>query len=730
MSNRLTFAGLVTVCYLAWGGGVALGDGCPPQTCGTTGTQPAGSSLVFLRPSGQQGPLVGYDVRSGGERFRLGSGLLSADGRRFVTVRRAGQRTVLTVRDVTRRPYVVGRWTLNAFLWPVAVSADGRRVVLQQRSRPYRSRLVVFDARLGRVVRRVDLRGAFRAEALSPDARRLYLLHWTQRSYDLRTLDLATRQLTRTRLADPDEKMTGTATVALAMPDGRWLLTLYVGGAEPFVHALDLETGIAHCIDLPWEGVGFDALGTAASALSPDRRTLYLANPLLGRLAVIDLRRLHVLRDVRFKPLPRSTSLFGSWPAAAVSKHGRMLAFGTERRIWLYDTAYGIVRGPFEASDRVPVRTGVRANVAALGFAPSGRRVLALTSDRAHRTFDAATGTRVGGGRRAQNFTVASGNTLLGYSSTGGPRFVLPNGHVSADGTGYFASHPLRRRKTAVERYSPTTGAYLGTHVLAGRWTLGAVSPSARTLALARHARRTTWLRLLDARSGRTIATRTLRGVYTLDAVSDDGSRLFLIQHLGGRGYVVRGLDVANGRLRTATIREKGQTESPILSGRATGQVASQDGRWLLTLYVDTRKREAFVHALDLRRAAAVCIDLPGRASPRRLFGYSLALTDGGAIAANGALGVVAHVDLSREAVVFARRFAPADGGPGPGAASPLGRTVYFASGRSVWRYDVLRRRVSSRVAAPGPIAGFGFSRDGRSVYAARADGGVFALRA
>jgi hypothetical protein len=733
VSKRLAFLGLVAVWYFALGGGAALGDGCPPQTCGTTGTQPPGSSLVFLRPSGQQGTLVGYDVRSGAERFRLGSGLLSADGTRFVTGRRTVAkgvpRSLVTLRDVSGGSRVVGRWALDRFAWPVALSADGYRIVLQERSRPYHSRFAILDAARGRVVRRVDLPGAYQAEALSPDARRLYLLHWTERSYDLRTLDLVTRKVTPTRLADPDEKMTGTATVALATPDGRWLLTLYAGGEEPFVHALDLKTGIAHCIDLLWEGVGFETLGTAAPAISADRRTLYLANPLLGRIAVIDLQRLRVVRSVRFTPLPRLTSLYGSWPAAAISPRGRVLAFGAARFLWLYDTAYGIVRGPFAGSERVPARTGVPANVAAVGFAPGGRRVLALTSDRAHRIYDAGTGARIGG-RVAQEFTVSSGNTLLGYSSAGGPRFVLPDGHRSADGTGYFASHPLRGRKTAIERYSPTAGTYLGAHVLAGRWTLGAVSPSARTLAVARHARGTTWLRLLDARSGRTIGTQTLRGVYTLDAVSDDARRIFLIQHLESGGYVVRALDVANRRLRTATIREKGETESPILTGRAAGQVATPDGRWLLTLYLDTRKREAFIHALDLRRAAAVCIDLPGRATVRRLFGYSLALTREGVVAANGGLGLVAHIDLRRQAVISTLRFQPSDGGPGAGASSPGGRTVYFASGRYVWSYDVARGHISRRVAVPGPVAGFGFSRDGRSVYAARADGGVVTLTA
>jgi hypothetical protein len=34
-------------------------------------------------------------------------------------------------------------------------------------------------------------------------------------------------------------------------PDGRWAFTLYAGGDEAFIHALDTERATAVCIDLP-----------------------------------------------------------------------------------------------------------------------------------------------------------------------------------------------------------------------------------------------------------------------------------------------------------------------------------------------------------------------------------------------------------------------------------------------------------------------------------------------
>src|SRR5947207_13236429 len=62
---------------------LAHADGCPASECGTTSVAPPGSSLVFVRPSGRQGPLQAYDLRTGVRRFALPSGMLAADGRSY-----------------------------------------------------------------------------------------------------------------------------------------------------------------------------------------------------------------------------------------------------------------------------------------------------------------------------------------------------------------------------------------------------------------------------------------------------------------------------------------------------------------------------------------------------------------------------------------------------------------------------------------------------------------------
>jgi hypothetical protein len=73
-------------------------------------------------------------------------------------------------------------------------------------------------------------------------------------------------------------------------------------------------------------------------------------------------------------------------PSAAVTQNGRMLAFSGERRLWLYDTAFGILRPAMRTTD----------TIAGLGFSPDGRRVVTVPSGGRASAFDAATGKRLG----------------------------------------------------------------------------------------------------------------------------------------------------------------------------------------------------------------------------------------------------------------------------------------------------------------------------------------------
>jgi hypothetical protein len=224
----------------------------------------------------------------------------------------------------------------------------------------------------------------FEVEALSPDGRRVFLVHWHDTGYDLQQLDLSTRKLSPTRLDEPDEKMSGTAVTAVATRDGRWLLTLYAKSDGSFVHALNLRTGLAHCIDLPLRGDLF-AVGSTALALSPDESSLYLASPYLGRVITVDLETLEVTRVVPFRALSANLVDMSIGPSAAVTKNGRMLAFSGGTSIWLYDTAFRLVRRPID----------VGSTTKGLGFGPGGRALVAIRSSSTPIRLDAATGARL-----------------------------------------------------------------------------------------------------------------------------------------------------------------------------------------------------------------------------------------------------------------------------------------------------------------------------------------------
>ena len=351
----------------------AHADGCPAATCGVTGSAAPGSRLLVMRPEGPTGPLVAYDVVTATRKFALRAGILAPDGRNFFTVRK---RTL--ERFDARTGRLVAAWGLPGNRFVAAVAPAARAVAVTQSQRDGTPFWLV-DGRTGRELGTVEFRGMYQAEALSPDGRKLFLVRWHRDGYDLVHYDFDARRLVPTKLADPDEKMTGNAWSAVATRDGRWLLTLYLKpNNTAFVHALDLRSAVAHCIDLPISGSDPASLGDYALALSPDERTLYLANAAMGNLYVVDLVRLRLARTVGFDSHPNEVS-GAAGPNAALSPRGRMLYFsGGWRLVWSYDTAYRKVRGPRAVA---AVNYGVPTSVAGLGVTPDGRRLVAVRTD-------------------------------------------------------------------------------------------------------------------------------------------------------------------------------------------------------------------------------------------------------------------------------------------------------------------------------------------------------------
>ncbi len=121
-----------------------------------------------------------------------------------------------------------------------------------------------------KIVEPITLTGWYSFDAMSPDASKLYFIHYTQGAYSgdlehyvVRAYDLRTRQLLPGRVADRTQKswvMQGSPVTRTKSADGRWVYTLYTNpGGYPFVHALDTVRGVAHCVGLPLQnqsGIG------------------------------------------------------------------------------------------------------------------------------------------------------------------------------------------------------------------------------------------------------------------------------------------------------------------------------------------------------------------------------------------------------------------------------------------------------------------------------------------
>ena len=328
------------------------------------GTRPE----LNVRPLGERGPLVQYDLANGSKRIALPAGMLSADGLRFAFVR--GRKLNFYS--------VPGRGVSFDASVPLgssveAVAPEARYVVVRTGAQ---ARLV--DGLRGNVLQKVTLRRGFTVDAISPEGRWLYLIeHKNGQQYAVRRLDLRTGVLHPGALVEKgqQEQMAGTPAGAIQSWDGNWQFTLYVNAAHKtaFVHALSLNQSYTVCIDLP--GTGTPAqLRTYALALSPDGH-LFAANPALGVIADISARSFgSVVTKFPAASAARTAS-------AAAAPDGHRVAFSAGPRIWVFDG--DSVRGPYSTD----------ANVVGLGFADA-RRLFAARMNGPLMAYDAATGKR------------------------------------------------------------------------------------------------------------------------------------------------------------------------------------------------------------------------------------------------------------------------------------------------------------------------------------------------
>jgi hypothetical protein len=323
--------------------------------------------------------------------------------------------------------------------------------------------------------------------------------------------------------------------------------------------------------------------------------------------------------------------------------------------------------------------------------------------------------------------------------ATGAKQFELPMGRADALGMLYFAAL-TDNDETRIKTYTLHDGKEVGSATMKGTWEVSGVSFNGKFVAVTRQpnederqawTKQNTWrtnVRILDAHDGQMKHTLNLDGSFDVETISGDGHHLFLLEHLPAikpDHYNVRLFDLQAERMNEYPLREKGNDE--VMAGYAHDVVASTDGEWLMTLYLNSNKKEAFVHALLLNIQYPVCIDLPsdnGDLNVLQEYRLVLSADNKRLYAANAALGVVVEIALNAGSdplyqVLHTTTF----DGLTPGAGNPSlfthsafsadGKTLYFTSNNRAWAYDIAAHKVTT-LPAEGALFGIGLSGDGQ----------------
>jgi len=266
-----------------------------------------------------------------------------------------------------------------------------------------RTPIVVADPTGSEEPRTYDLRGNFEPEAFSTDDRQLFMIQHLPAEaptvYRVAVLDLKRGRVYPVfgPYKAPPERMPGIRLQQILSPNADQLYTLY-SSARPgyaphhapvantatvsFVHVLSLQEGWAHCVGLPQELWDRPA-SEQAMATSPNGRLLYIVDPTLGLVTVMDTASLEIRTATIGLAVPgvRHTS-------AVVSQDGSALFIATagERSgVTKIDT------DTFEV-----VHTWNTDDVSGLGLSADGDRLYVAFDDRVE-VMDATTGSQLAG---------------------------------------------------------------------------------------------------------------------------------------------------------------------------------------------------------------------------------------------------------------------------------------------------------------------------------------------
>jgi hypothetical protein len=159
----------------------------------------------------------------------------------------------------------------------------------------------------------------------------------------------------------------------------------------------------------------------------------------------------------------------------------------------------------------------------------------------------------------------------------------------------------------------------------------------AQSLFSGQSLRKTTTFALVDVRKMKLSGKIRLRGAFSFDALSSDGRYLYLIEYVTADDpslYRVRAYDLRKHKLLAKIVADRKSWETG-MQGSPVSRTW-KDG-WAYTLYGGNA--QPFIHALNTRRVEAVCIDMPWKSSPERLFDFRVRTDRDGHLVVRGPRG-------------------------------------------------------------------------------------------
>ena len=343
--RRVSFVAILLALALP---GAARSAACSPLDCAPSQFS-AGNGLLGFRTAANR-PVTVADLQTGKARFALPSGIVGGG----LLVHMEGR--TLTWYDLT-----TGRQTDSVTLAHdvrfAGVSQDGTQAVGFQLTDEGSTTITIASAADQRDIRIEGRDWDF--DALRGDNMFLIKNLSGGGRYQVRLLHVESGLVDAQLVKDPHESGTiwGQPYSRLASADGRYLFTLYIGqNGGAMVHALDLKTANARCVDLPGTG-DYLASTLYAMVLSKDGRTLWAVGAGYGHVVGINIAARKVTKAFR---ITARTSNQGRGMRAALSPDGKRIALADGDTVAVLDLGKRkiVMRNP--------------GGVVAVGYAPDG----------------------------------------------------------------------------------------------------------------------------------------------------------------------------------------------------------------------------------------------------------------------------------------------------------------------------------------------------------------------